>query len=120
MNREQYSSLAKQIMEISKKNLLIWSPTSYTNTYQAKLGKGAVSVYYVGDDCSSLNYDEIVASLTFENERGETFGGIYCKDTTDPDYTTVKGIYDNANDSYMKISDTLKSMMDYINLKTKK
>lgn len=115
-----YTKIIRDIKEKSRKGLIAWTPSSHGDTYQANLGKGAIMIMSddneYGDSTDSYSQNErIIASLSFLNERGEVFNGIYCFSTLDECNNDLKEIYESAHNSYMQIDETLQSMLDDLN-----
>lgn len=111
---EQYINLAEQILNKSKRNLISWNRGNYDDTYQTALGKGVIMISF---DNKEPRFDPEgnqypLYSLSFINEKGETFYSIYSVDKDDAYYDLLDKIYKQAHSSYMKIEETLKSMID--------
>ncbi len=112
----QYQLLADQIRFESRFNHLTWSPSNYLNTYQTPLGIGTIMIMYDEDAPreAANGYPNPMYTLSFINERGETFHSLVAIDDADSNYELLKEIYESAHNSYMKIEETLKSMFDDI------
>ncbi len=110
-----YNSLIKEIKEKSYAGLISWVPSSYNSTYQAEVGKGIIMVMLDLEQDNNNPFDEPIASLTFHNDRGEAFHSINCYTFVDPLYEDIKDIYEAAHNSYMKIDETLQSMIEDLN-----
>lgn len=113
MNEDKFLDLAQRIYDKTKRNSLNWIPGSTANSYQTPLGTGAVLVWFnTLDDQCSADYLMPLVGLTFLNDRGENIGTVNCFDLTDSNYELLNQIYNLAENSYMKIDETLKSMYD--------
>ena len=115
-----FNNLIRGIKEKSRKGLIAWSPSSFDNVYQADLGKGAIMIMFVDEDHQPPVNLEIlrsspIASLSFVNERGEVFNSINCYLSQDEYYDDLKEIYESSHNTYMKIDETLQSMLDDLN-----
>lgn len=112
-----YQRLINDIKNKSQEGLISWSPSSYSGTYQATLGKGVIMISRDLNENESYpaDYTPPLASLMFLNERGETFNSINCYTEQDEMYDTLREIYEAANNHYMKIDETIKSMIDDLN-----
>ncbi len=112
-----YRRLVDDIRDRSREGKISWSPSSYSGTYQATLGKGVIMISrdVSDDDNYPADYTPPMVSLSFLNERGETFNSINCYTTHDELYDDLMAIYEAANNNYMKIDETLKSMIDDLN-----
>ncbi|MDE6338553.1 MAG: hypothetical protein K2K97_02050 [Muribaculaceae bacterium] len=109
-----YYRLLKEIKEKSRRGMIAWSPSSYSATFQAPLGKGMITIMFDPELPATLpvDYDPPVATLSFLNERGETFNSINAFSTKDDYYTDLVEIYTSARNGYMKIDETVQSMFD--------
>lgn len=113
MNEDKFLDLAQRIYDKTKRNALNWTPGSTANSYQTPLGSGAVLVWYnTVEEQYPIDYDPPLVGLTFLNDRGETIGVVNCFDTTDSIYEMLNRIYNLAENNYMKIDETIKSMYD--------
>lgn len=106
---KQYSELLNLILQQTRNGNIQWTPSSIADTYLANIGIGSVTIF--NDSDPSQNIDQVpIASLSFRNERGETFNSIVCYDEYDPDYPRLSELYQLAHDSYMKTDETIQSM----------
>lgn len=113
MNEDKFLDLAQRIYDKTKRNALNWTPGSTANSYQTPLGSGAVLVWYnMQEEQYPADYDVPLVGLTFLNDRGENIGSVDCFDSTDTNYEILCQIYNLAENSYMKIDETIKSMYD--------
>lgn len=113
MNEKTYLELARLIKQRTYDQRLAWTPSSYSSTYQAAIGQGAVTVSL---DLSDQEYDPEfippVAYLSFLNSRGETIHAINCYSQDDENFPLISEIYQLAKDSYLKTNETIQSMFD--------
>ena len=112
----QFIQLTYEILTKSRENLISWSPSNYASTYQAKLGKGIIMISYDSEVSRNDNDGNpcSIYSISFLNERGQTFYSFGVLDEDDIYFDILKEIYYCAHSSYMKIDETLKSMFDDI------
>lgn len=113
MNDDKFLDLAKRIHDKTKLNVLNWVPGSSANSYQTTIGSGAVLIWSnMPDEQYPADYVMPLVGLTFLNDRGENIGSVDCYDSTDSNYEMLCQIFNLAENSYMKIDETIKSMYD--------
>lgn len=113
MNEDKFLDLAQRIYDKTKRNALNWTPGSTANSYQTPLGSGAVLIWYnTEEEQYPINFNCPLVGLTFLNDRGETIGSVNSFDSTDSNYEMLNKIYSLAENNYMKIDETIKSMFD--------
>lgn len=124
---EQFKVLAEEIRIKSKENRLGWTPGNYTETYEAPLGSGEVTIsknQISEDENASLQLRVVnpwLYSLCFLNSRGEEIYSLITdyKDKLNgsSDYYLLSEIFECAHNSYMMTDETLKSMFEDIRKK---
>lgn len=116
-----YANIIQDIKEKSHKRLIGWMSSSYEGVYEANLGKGSIMItfdlaeYEEYKSNTKPSSNSPIVSLSFLNERGEVFKSIDCYSTLDSNFNDLKEIYESAHNNYMKIDETLQSMLDDLN-----
>lgn len=106
-----YHMLVNDIRDKSKKGLITWEPSSFSNSYQATLGNGAIVITHCDDAEIYDNDIPPTLSLSFLNERGDIFHEIKSYTIKDEGYQELDEIFQSAHNTYMKIDETLRSMI---------
>ncbi len=117
MNEKTYLELARLIKQRTNEQLLAWTPSSYSSTYQTAIGQGAatVSLDYSVQDQYDPDFPQPIAYLSILNSRGETIHSINCYTEEDENFPLISEIYQLAKDSYLKTNETIQSMFDQLN-----
>jgi len=114
MITKEYKDLVDKIISNTKNKKITWEQTSSEQEFKTKIGRGAVTIenrYYIDDIYNSKTHCRLTFSIINENGiQADSFS------STDEDedlelYNLLKSLYDIAKDSYLKINETVESML---------
>lgn len=112
MINEKYKVLINRLISSTKNKLVKWEQTSSESMFKTKVGLGTITIeksiyrdingYLTGESCK----------LGIFNDEGVEADSIYLLNGDSEDYNLLETLYEVVNDSTLKISDTLQSMLD--------
>lgn len=116
---EKYRSLIDKIILGSKNKTIKWEQTSRDDRFKAKIGIGAVTIekniYF---DINEIPYSQSFKFVIINSEGidADSFSINEDNEVYVNDYLLLNQLYEVAKDSYLKISDTVQSMLDELDL----
>lgn len=101
--------IAEKIRDNTKSGQLTWTPSTRAKTYKAKVGNGTVTITYSSDP---MNPFAKTGEMIFLNERGDSIGALnFSYLNPGKIEPLIEEIYKLAENSYLKIDETLQSML---------
>lgn len=103
--------LAKRLKVETENKKINWAKSTYANSYRLSLGNGMVVLDYNPDKPMLPLF-----SFSILNENGTVVDSLAVNTNADENYKLMVNIFNLAENNYMKIDETFKSMFDALDL----
>lgn len=112
MINEKYKVLVDRLISSTKNKLVKWEQTSSESMFKTKVGLGTITIEKsIYRDINGYTTTES-CKLAIFNDEGVEADNIHLLNDNSKDYNLLEDLYMVVNDSTLKISDTVQSMLD--------